>query len=80
MCRLLEINNVILLEEKFECTKGVTRSRYWKKDRQYNCQKKPTNSSQQNTTQTTNERITPTPVKKLLRWTIAYLHHLLVID
>jgi len=78
MCRLLGISNVIL-EEKFECTKGVTRSRYWKKDRQYICQKKTTNSGQQNTTQKTNERVTRTPVKILLRWTIAYLYHLLVI-
>jgi len=28
------------LQEKFEDTKGVTRSRKWKKDRQYNNQKK----------------------------------------
>ena len=54
-----------LLEEKFEDTKGVIRSRK-SKDRQYNYQKKKNKSSNddlQNTTETTKDWLTRTPLK-----------------
>jgi len=50
----------------YEDTKGVIKSRKSKKDRQHNCQKKGdnrANSDLQNTTQTTKDRATRTPLK-----------------
>jgi hypothetical protein len=44
--------------EKFEDTKGVTRSRKSKKERQQNGQKKRTNNDLQNITHKTKDRVT----------------------
>ena len=46
------------VQEMFEDTKGVIRSRKLKKDRQYNV-----NNDLQNTTQKTKDRATRTPLK-----------------
>jgi hypothetical protein len=54
------------LKEKFEDTKGITRSHKSKNDRQYNGQKtkdKMTNNDLQNTTQKTKDWVTQTPIK-----------------
>ena len=50
--------------EKFEDTKGVTRSRKSKKERQQNGQKKRTNNDLQNITQKTKEMSIMGPTKK----------------
>ena len=56
----------LLVFQKFEDTKGVTRSRTSKNDRQYNGQKKKdkgTNKDLKNTKQKTKCRVTQTPLK-----------------
>jgi hypothetical protein len=53
-------------EEKLEDTNGIVRSEKWKKDGQFNCQKKKdimTNNDLQNNAQKTKDRVTRTPLK-----------------
>ena len=57
------VNGHANMSEKFEDTKGVTRSRKSKKERQYNSQMKRTNNDLQNIIQKTKYRATHTPLK-----------------
>ena len=62
----ISFGKYILLHGTFEDNKGGIRSRYPKKDRQYNGQKKNdkrTNKDLQNITQKTKNRATRTPLK-----------------